>query len=73
VDLSITVDYSDAFYRAELVLRAASGGSVSSLSGSSGSSDDADPAAVIELMQDVAPASVDYSQKQSTSYHFTDL
>lgn len=69
VDLTVTLDYSDSFFRTELALRAGSGDSASP----TGANSESDAAAAVDLMQEVAPGTVDFSRKHATTYHFTDL
>lgn len=57
VDLTITIDYSDAFYRTDLVLRAAPA------DGSKDPEDKGDEAAVKESLKDMSPTEVDYTRK----------
>jgi hypothetical protein len=72
VDLTITLDYSDAFYKPQLSLKRAT--SASEAVGSSELEDLPGVGASIEsLLGDPAPARVDFSRKQSTTYYFTDL
>ena len=64
VDLKITVDYSDGFFRPELALR--------SREQAEPQHEDEDGAAT-DLLYELLPSSVDFSRKHSTTYHFTDL
>jgi hypothetical protein len=71
VDLIITLDYSDAFYRPELSLRlgsASEGGDAQSSGG-----DEGEREAVAELTQSLSAATVELARKQSTTYIFADL
>lgn len=72
--MTITLDYSDAFYRTELALKSATGEQVPSLLAPDGSSADngsddevPDSARVLEIMSVVSPDEVDFSRKQATT------
>ena len=69
VDLVITLDYSDAFFRTELILRAGTGETTPSLL----DSDAPDAKAALEVKKALAPSSVEYNRKQATTYRFNDL
>jgi len=71
VDLQITLDYSDAFYRTEMSLKAASSASHNGQyqSGFGGE----EVAALAEAQRDLAPTTADFSKKHSTTYLFTDI
>jgi len=73
VDLEVLLDYSDAFYRAELTLRTVAGESARAQAASGqpkGSSDAADEA---DQRRAVMPSSVDFSKKHAVAYLFTDI
>ena len=69
VDLQITLDYSDSFYRAETSLKAASGSGGDVEPGY----DSEEAAALAEAQHSLVPASVDFSKKESTTYLFTNV
>jgi len=62
-DLTITLDYSDAFFRPELTFRVER----------AEASGEEEIDSVTDVMQDLAPTTMDYARKQSTTYFFTDL
>ena len=73
VDLEVILDYSDAFYRAELTLRTVIGEPTRTSATSSqqkGRSDGADDA---DQRRAVMPSSLDFSKKHAVVYLFTDI
>jgi hypothetical protein len=67
VDLTLALDYSDAFYRPELALR------LEGVSEQGSGGDDSERDSIAELTQTLTPAAVEFSRKQSTTYVFSDL
>lgn len=79
-DVTITLDYSDAFYRSELALVAKAADSTSASSpsdrtsgGASSDDDGPDGARVLDSMSILQPDEVDLSRKQSTTLRYRAL
>lgn len=69
VDLLVTVDHSDSFYRAEFSIKA-----VLVIPSDSSQGEDGEEGEAFEETTLVrAPQSTDYSHKHSTSYYFSDI
>jgi len=68
-DMQVTLDYSDSFYRAEISLKPKDAGS----DGGSSGSESEEAEALSEVQQHIAPATVDFSKKQSTTYLFSNI